>query len=203
MGNQCFTTKEEEPVFKGVRNPSVSRKKSSVCIIDWNSESSVTHRSAINCLHNYAIGKILAGIESSQPIQHHPTKQRSLDVQLRFSQELHQEIIIERELLSVDAGRDGEQSDPESVDGNSFASHLTSSSCNSTDAVDANSIHLSIAERKISDKPFKRRKPDVSQCTEAWDRSNFTESAPDFGVGQLFHSSSRDLLVNEAGSQGS
>ena len=202
MGNQCFAIKEEEPVFQAMSKPiPCSRKKSS--IIDWNSESSVAHRSAINCLHNYAIGKIFAEISDDgdhckEQNKIAPVRKKSVNVRFRFSNELHQELITETKLLSLDDSCETKKCDIEYERG-SPSPDLDSGSPSCTAEV-YRAGQLTPAEKNLNDKVFNRVKAEMSNCSSAWGRSNFTESAPDFGVGQLFLSTRNDASDSVPGS---
>ena len=193
MGNQCFASanaakdnsNDSEFKFTVIHDARTSRKTSSVCAIDWNSESSVKHRSAINCLHNYAIGKIACDMEEcNTDIQRRPPKekiQRSASSQLRFSSELCEEKIIEREFLCTDNGRDLDPSNDE------FERIMPSYADLEKQDKDC-CIYVHPSPRAMADKPNKRGKGDPLDCCSAWERRKFSESAPDFAEYQLFKS---------------
>jgi hypothetical protein len=208
MGNNCFTAQDEDPVF--TKLPShTSEKKSSVGQIDWSSESSVRHRSAINCLHNYAIGKIS---EANQKVDNkelldaddpksHPNKHKLQTCQLRFSQHLEQEYVIDREYLSLDAGRnsDDPQIPLEAFFEQSSPSDVSSPLMEAVEREDCCQDRDIIAERKRSSKACNRGQRGSADFSKAWERSNFMESAPEFGMDQLFSG----IDTKGGGSQGS
>ena len=194
MGNKCFTANDEEPIFTKLPPHTSQRKKSSVGQIDWSSESSVKHRSAINCLHNYAIGKILSETNektNDTQLPHvddpksHSSKQ---NCQLHFSKDIEQEIVIDREYLTLDAGRDSSevQGPLLSLCEKNSPSDVSSFTMGRMDREDCCEDRDVIAERKKTVKACNREHGESAGFRKAWERSNFTESAPDFGMDQLF-----------------
>ncbi len=184
MGNKCFTAKEEEPVFTKLP-PHTSQKKSSVCQIDWSSESSVRHRSAINCLHNYAIGKTFSEanqrtddtqLHDADDPKPNSNKQKLQTCQLRFSQDIEQEYVIDREYLSLDAGRnsDDAQSPLGSLFEKSSPSDVSSLLMETMECKDCSQDRDIIADRKKAGRAcnIDRGSADFNK---AWERSNFME----------------------------
>jgi hypothetical protein len=70
--------------------------------IDWASESSVHHRSAINCLHNYALGKMHDQCENAaESKQVNLLAGKSSKGQLRFAEEICKEIVAVDDFVSL------------------------------------------------------------------------------------------------------
>lgn len=65
--------------------------------VDWNNDEAVNHRSALNSLHNYAIGKMSA--EDHLHIKKPHAKKNSI----RFADVLEQTVIINRSLLCMES----------------------------------------------------------------------------------------------------
>jgi hypothetical protein len=77
--------------FKGnIERPTVSFPAQNQLDLDWNDEESIHHRTAMNCLDNYALGKIDEGsLESNAS-----TKKRRLhNCALKFAEQLEHAIV--------------------------------------------------------------------------------------------------------------
>jgi hypothetical protein len=66
--------------------------------VDWNNDESVRHRSAMNSLHNYAIGKMSADERRKSNKPQSPKK-----ASIRFADVLEQTVYINRSLLCMDS----------------------------------------------------------------------------------------------------
>ena len=196
MGNNCFTAQEEDPVFTKLP-PHTSQKKSSAGQIDWSSESSVRHRSAINCLHNYAIGKIPIEanekmvdkeVHESDDSKSISNKPKSQNFQLRFSKDIEQEYLIDRQYLSLDAGRNSDEA--QSPLGSMFEKNSPSDVSSLLERKDCcqdlPQDRDLIAERKRTGMAYNRGHGESPDFSKAWERANFMESAPEFGMDKLF-----------------
>jgi hypothetical protein len=122
MGNRCIRPEPEE------RFETLNREKPEqpIIAVDWSDENSVHHRSAMNSLHNYALGKManLETSESSGPVSPQKnsfrkvsstsstsstsTVRRCFSQNIKFATELHQTFHFDRhsaecERPSIDA----------------------------------------------------------------------------------------------------
>ena len=116
MGNKCMRHAPENDRFQPLAN--VKHDKGDEIAVDWDNEKSVHHRSAINSLHNYALGKMGHLEADKSKLQSSPQKngsrrlwtgtttvQRSGSQSISFADELHQTIHFERHSMSMDFDR--------------------------------------------------------------------------------------------------
>ena len=83
MGNRGFKSQTERPT--------VSFPAQGQLELDWNDEASIRHRTAMNCLDNYALGKIdEESFENSSVVKR---KRRLHQCALKFAEELEQAIV--------------------------------------------------------------------------------------------------------------
>jgi hypothetical protein len=83
MGNRGFKSQIERPI---VSFPAQEHME-----LDWNDEASIHHRTAMNCLDNYALGKIDEEcLENSTAVSR---KRRLHQCALKFAEQLEQAIV--------------------------------------------------------------------------------------------------------------
>mmetsp|Transcript_47068 Transcript_47068/g.125161 ORF Transcript_47068/g.125161 Transcript_47068/m.125161 type:complete len:178 (-) Transcript_47068:470-1003(-) len=122
MGNKCVGKHMVEEVKHGEEGygSAVDHEDSSQ-MPDWDDENSVHHRSAMNSLHNYALGKMthLANDEPQKsPKFNRTTSSRSSrSLSIKFADELHQSILFERPSIDFcsDDGQPGFTNDCQGV----------------------------------------------------------------------------------------
>ena len=102
MGNSCLGSAP------------VEIKKTEEAVVDWSNEGLVHHRSAINSLHNFALGKMknLGTCETSRAKRVTSSPQKGLRTStlerlqrsqsISFATELHQTFFFERQSMSID-----------------------------------------------------------------------------------------------------
>ena len=112
MGNRFSTTDDERFTVLDPHCARKNRRKSAEfrrslgseecsgekCNVDWNNDESVKHRSAMNSLHNYAIGKMSAEERRTSNKPSSPKK-----ASIRFADVLEHTIFIDRSLLCMDS----------------------------------------------------------------------------------------------------
>ena len=116
MGNSCFKPTTDSETNK-LDTPD------EVVIVDWNDERSVLHRSAMNSLHNYALGKMncpetealltktISKLKFGMTNQQGTTltENKSSSQSISFAIELHQTFHFERQSMSMDSDSTGLQ----------------------------------------------------------------------------------------------
>ena len=85
--------------FRGRISPSSEEEpvRSELVNVDWNNDEAVDHRSALNSLHNYAIGKM------SSEEKLHTKKSHVKKHSIRFAEILEHTVIINRSLLCMES----------------------------------------------------------------------------------------------------
>jgi hypothetical protein len=108
---------------------------------------------------------------------------------LRFSKDIEQEYVIDREYLSLDAGRDLNDS-PRPLGAcvaKNSPTDVTSLSLVATERDDCCQDRDMTSEQKKIGKTYNQGHGESAEFSKAWERSNFMESAPDFGMDRLFN----------------
>jgi hypothetical protein len=117
MGNRCMRPETEEK-FEILKREKPEQRQPPVVVVDWDDEKSVHHRSAMNSLHNYALGKMAnldpsetpapaspcnCGIRKVSSTSNISTIRRCSSQNIKFANELHQTFHFDRQ--SVDFER--------------------------------------------------------------------------------------------------
>ena len=120
MGNRCVRPDHESEKFQPLQTVKCDDRKE--IAVDWDDEKSVSHRSAMNSLHNYALGKMgHLETEKSVMVPTSPQKnglrkpwsisglsktlRKSGSQSISFANELHQTFLFERFSLSMERER--------------------------------------------------------------------------------------------------
>ena len=125
MGNKCLRPAHEMiEDFQPLQTVKIGNHKE--LSVDWSDENSVHHRSAINSLHNYALGKMHLKEDSgsigstSSPHKNgllgsyslsrtSPSESQSRSRSISFAAELHQTFNFERQSISIECDRSGSE----------------------------------------------------------------------------------------------